>query len=161
MLGVDFSHRWSQTRECIAAMRELWSNPEASYNGTYVKFGPVRSYPKPAQKSGPPVLIGSLDKNVVKRVARWADGWCPIFAPVGYLRKQMELLREECAANKRDWRTLDITAMGSIPGDRTKIQEAIAEYAEAGAGRIVTGPTGSVTPDNYESELDTLAALYL
>ena len=52
----------------------------ASFEGKYVKFPPVKSLPKPAQKSGPPVLIGSLDKNALKRVAKWADGWCPIRA---------------------------------------------------------------------------------
>ena len=58
LLGVDFPRRWTQTAEHIAAMRELWSKPEASFEGKYVKFPPVRSYPKPIQQPGPPVLIG-------------------------------------------------------------------------------------------------------
>ena len=55
ILGVDFPHRWSQTKEYIAAMRELWSRPEASFSGKYVSFPPVRMYRKPAQWSGPPI----------------------------------------------------------------------------------------------------------
>ena len=79
MLGVDFPHRWTQTREYIAAMRELWTKEEASFEGKYVKFPPVRLYPKPAQKGGPPILLGSKDKNALNWVAQWGDGWCPIF----------------------------------------------------------------------------------
>ncbi len=49
ILGVDFAHRWSQTKEYIASMRELWTKPEPSFRGKYVNFPPVRMYPKPAQ----------------------------------------------------------------------------------------------------------------
>src|SRR6266851_3483016 len=52
MLGVDFARRWTQTREYVAAMRELWTKPEASFDGRYVKFPPVRCYPKPVQQPG-------------------------------------------------------------------------------------------------------------
>ena len=52
LLGVDFPRRWTQTAECIAAMRELWSKDEASFEGKYVKFTPVRCNPKPIQQPG-------------------------------------------------------------------------------------------------------------
>ena len=65
ILGVDFAHRWTQTREYVAAMRELWTKDEASFDGRYIKFPPVRCYPKPARKGGPPVIIGSKDKNAL------------------------------------------------------------------------------------------------
>ena len=77
LLGVDFPRRWTQTGEYVAAMRELWTKPEASFEGKYVKFPTVRCYPKPIQQPGPPVLLGSKDRNALKRVARWGDGWCP------------------------------------------------------------------------------------
>ena len=50
LLGVDFPRRWTQTAECIAAMRELWSKDEASFEGKYVKFtpGPLQSETNPA-----------------------------------------------------------------------------------------------------------------
>lgn len=50
-MGGDFDHCWTQTRESVLAMKELW---------------PVRSYPKPAQKPHPPVLLGGGAKNVVR-----------------------------------------------------------------------------------------------
>jgi probable F420-dependent oxidoreductase len=161
ILGVDFPRRWTQTEECIAAMRELWSKPQASFEGKYVKFSPVRLNPKPVQQPGPPVLIGSLDKNALKRVAKWGDGWCPIGVPQSYLHKQMDELRRECDAVGRDFLKLDITAMGFIEGDQRAVQNGLAQYASAGAGRFVIGVPRQLKPDNYEAELIRLASIYV
>lgn len=161
LLGVDFPKRWTQTAEYIAAMRELWSKDEASFDGKYVKFSPVRCNPKPVQQPGPPVLIGSLDKNALKRVAKWADGWCPIGVPHGFLKKQLEELRRECDTAKRDFAKLDITAMGFIQGDRAAVQSGLEEYGKAGAHRFVVGVPNQLKPDNYEMELKRLADLYV
>lgn len=161
LLGVDFPKRWTQTAEYIAAMRELWSKDEASFDGKYVKFSPVRCNPKPVQQPGPPVLIGSLDKNALKRVAKWADGWCPIGVPHGFLKKQLEELRRECDAAKRDFAKLDITAMGFVQGDRAAVQKGLEEYGKAGAHRFVVGVPNQLKPDNYEAELKRLADLYV
>ena len=161
LLGVDFPKRWTQTAEYIAAMRELWSKEEASFDGKYVKFSPVRCNPKPAQKSGPPVLIGSLDKNALKRVAKWADGWCPIGVPHGYLKKQLDELKRECDTAGRDFAKLDITAMGMVQGDRSAVQQGLENYAKAGAHRFVIGVPNQLKPDNCEAELKKLADLYI
>jgi probable F420-dependent oxidoreductase len=161
LLGVDFPRRWTQTAEYIAAMRELWSKDEASFEGKYVKFSPVRCNPKPVQQPGPPVLIGSLDKNALKRVAKWADGWCPIGVPSGYLKKQLELLRTECDSAGRDFAKLDITAMGFIQGDRSAVQAGLAEYEKSGAHRYVIGVPNQLKADNYEAQLTSLAKLYV
>ena len=48
---VTFPHRWTQTAEYVAAMRALWTKGEASFEGKYVKFPAIRSYPRPAQPS--------------------------------------------------------------------------------------------------------------
>jgi len=161
LFGVDFPKRWTQTAEYIAAMRELWSKDEAAFDGKYVKFGRVRSNPKPVQQPRPPILIGSLDKNVLKRVAKWADGWCPIGVPHGYVKKQLDELRRECDAARRDFAKLDITAMSFIQGDRAAVQEGLENYRKAGANRFVIGVQNQLKPDNYEAELKKLASLYV
>jgi probable F420-dependent oxidoreductase len=77
-LGSDFPHRWTQAAEHVAAMRELWSKPSASFHGKYVNFDRIVCNPKPPQQPGPPILIGSTDKNALKWVARWGDGYNPV-----------------------------------------------------------------------------------
>jgi len=160
---VDFPHRWSQTREYVASMRELWTSPEASFNGKYVNFPPVRMYPKPTQPDGPPILIGSKDKHALRWVARWGDGWCPIFLPPPVLRDELSRLKGECEKAGRDFGRLDITIMKrELRGDRASVQSGLREYKEAGAHRFVIMQIGArMTDATYEAELERLAGLYL
>src|SRR5271155_242813 len=141
-------------------MRKLGTEAESSADSQYVKFSPVKSLPKPAQKSGPPVLIGSLDKNALRRVAKWADGWCPIQLTAAQLKTRVDELKRECAAVGRNFAELDITIMGGIRGDRAKVQDGLKEFAEAGAGRFVAG-LGDLTFETTEGTLKKLAALYV
>jgi probable F420-dependent oxidoreductase len=163
ILGADFAHRWTQTREYVAAMRELWSQDEASFEGRYVKFPPVRCYPKPARKGGPPVIIGSKDKNALRWVARWGDGWCPIFLSPSELKAELGKLRGECDTAGRDFQRLDITIMRrELRGERAEIQAGLEQYVAAGAHRLVLMMLGSaLKPETYQAELNRLAALYL
>jgi probable F420-dependent oxidoreductase len=163
VFGVDFPHRWTQTKEFVAAMRQLWTKEDASFEGKYVKFPPLRCNPKPAQKGGPAVLLGSKDKNALKWVARWADGWCPLFTTPGQLKTDLARLRAECEAIGRDYTRLDITVVRrELRGDRTQVQEGLAQYVAAGADRIVLLELYPLfRPDNYESALEKLASLYI
>src|SRR5919197_5781354 len=66
IMGGDFAHRWTQTRDAILAMKELWTKEESEYHGKYYNFPAVRSFPKPAQKPHPPVFLGGSSKHVFK-----------------------------------------------------------------------------------------------
>jgi probable F420-dependent oxidoreductase len=162
LLGVDFPHRWTQTAEHIAAMRELWLKPEASFDGKYVKFPPVRSYPKPIQQPGPPVLLGSRDKNALKRVAKWGDGWFPNRVDYEYMEGQLAVLKDECRAVGRDFTRLDITIGSAVDlnGARAEVQSALRRFESLGIGRVVQ-MIGTLTPENYRQRLEQYASLLI
>ena len=162
LLGVDFPHRWTQTAEYIAAMRELWTKPEASFDGKYVKFPPVRSYPKPIQQPGPPVLLGSRDKNALKRVAKWGDGWFPNRVDYEYMEGQLAVLKDECRAVGRDFTRLDITigSAADLNGARAEVQSALRRFESLGIGRVVQ-MIGTLTPENYRQRLEQYASLLI
>src|SRR5215471_11522563 len=82
IMGGDFAHRWTQTREAILAMKQLWTTDESEYHGQYYNFPPVISFPKPAHKPHPPVLLGGSSKHVFKRIVDWGDGWVPTISSV-------------------------------------------------------------------------------
>ena len=159
-MGVDFPRRWTQTAEYVAAMRALWTDAEASYAGKYVKFPAVRCYPKPVQPGGPPVLLGSRDKNALKRVAKWGDGWFPNRVTVEEIQRDLATLKEECQAAGRDFGKLDITVMGGVQGDRGATQKELERYAAAGVGRFVVA-LGTLTPSDYKGRLAKLAEQYV
>src|SRR3954468_1506430 len=66
--GTDPSKRFGILPERIEAMKEIWTSEEASFHGRYVDFDPIWSWPKPAQKPHPPVLVGGNGRTVYDRV---------------------------------------------------------------------------------------------
>ena len=112
MMGGDFAHRWTQTRDAILAMKALWTQEEAEYHGPYYDFPAVRSVPKPAQTPHPPVLLGGKAKNVFKRVAEWGDGWMPNRTSPDEIRRGRNTLSELAEAAGRDPNSVQIVAFG-------------------------------------------------
>ena len=83
IMGVDFPRRWPITREYVRAMKELWTKPEASFEGRFLKFPPVISNPKPAHKPHPPIFIGAGGLNwkrerAIHDTVAIGDGWMPV-----------------------------------------------------------------------------------
>ncbi|KXP06500.1 TIGR03619 family F420-dependent LLM class oxidoreductase [Tsukamurella pseudospumae] len=72
--GVPAGRRRTMLREYLEAMRALWRDEEASYEGEFVSFGPSWTWPKPP--GAVPVLVGAgaTDKNFTW-IAKNADGW--------------------------------------------------------------------------------------
>jgi len=75
--GARYQTRFKQMREHVLAMKELWTKDEASYNGEFVKFDRVWSWPKPAQKPHVPVILGGETDHTLRRVIEYCDGWFP------------------------------------------------------------------------------------
>lgn len=132
IMGGDFDHRWTQTREAVLVMKELWTREEAEFHGSYFDFPPVKCYPKPAQKPHPPVFLGGTARNVFRRVVGWADGWLPAGPSVEQIQAGRATLDQLAGAAGRDPSTIRITAF-AVPPDR----ELLARLAEAGADRAI------------------------
>ncbi|HZO80624.1 MAG TPA: LLM class F420-dependent oxidoreductase [Candidatus Binataceae bacterium] len=159
IMGVDFKRRWPMTREYIAAMKELWTRPEPSFEGKFVRFPKVKFFPKPVQKPHPPVIIGAGGigpscERALKDTVAMGDGWMPLGLSPAQLATELGNLRRMCAEAKRDFGRIEITfLMLELPKEPAR---AIHEYHEAGAHRVlVSAPT--LAPDNFERELEELA----
>jgi probable F420-dependent oxidoreductase len=75
--GTDFKSRHKLARERIEAMKEIWTKSKAEYHGELVNFDPMMSWPKPAQKPHPPVIVGGAFPYGARRAVRYGDGWMP------------------------------------------------------------------------------------
>ena len=140
LMGGDFEHRWTQTREQVEAMKVLWTREEPEFHGRYVDFPPVRCYPKPAQKPHPPVLLGGRARNVFQRVVRWGDGWFPNRITPQEVRGGREALDRLAQAAGRDPASVSISISGQPP-DR----DLIGRFGDAGADRVVLQGQGDST----------------
>jgi probable F420-dependent oxidoreductase len=74
-LGVPFDRRGARTAEYVAAMRTLWRDDVASFDGEFVRFDSVRVNPKPARDRRIPIVLGGNSDAALHRVAGWGDGW--------------------------------------------------------------------------------------
>src|SRR3978361_217337 len=75
--GTDPKRRFGLMRERVEAMKAIWTQEEASYHGEQVAFDRIWSWPKPAQRPHPPVMIGGNGPRVIDRVLRCGDAWMP------------------------------------------------------------------------------------
>ena len=74
-LGVAFERRGARTAEYVAAIRTLWRDDVASFDGEFVRFDSVRVNPKPARDGRLPIVLGGNSDAALRRVAEWGDGW--------------------------------------------------------------------------------------
>jgi len=71
---VPAAKRRTVLKEYLEAMRALWTEEEASYDGEFVSFGPSWAYPKPPHRI--PVVIGAgAGPKTFEWIAANADGW--------------------------------------------------------------------------------------
>lgn len=112
--GVDFKQRRAVVREKVLAMKALWTEEEAGFEGEYVRFEPSWSWPKPVQRPHPPLLIGGGGgPKLFEAIADYADGWIPIGG--AGMREALPTLHRAMEAAGRDPATLQIVPFGSMP----------------------------------------------
>jgi probable F420-dependent oxidoreductase len=149
--GVDPKRRRAVAREKVLAMRQLWTEDEAAFDGEFVQFSPSWSWPKPITDPHPPILMGGAGGPVTFRhVVEYCDGWMPIHGRRGIAEKLPEL-RAAAEAAGRDPDTLELGVFGCPPD-----QKVIDDYAGLGFTRCVLGvpPTGE---DDARRALDGYA----
>ena len=76
VVGIPFDERWKRLDEAIQTLRALWNREGVVFKGSFYNTEGIMLEPFPAQKSGPPIWVGSWgSKAGLRRVARLADGW--------------------------------------------------------------------------------------
>jgi probable F420-dependent oxidoreductase len=73
--GVPLGKRRTVLREYIEAMRALWAEDEASYDGEYVSFGPSWAWPKPVDRDIELLVGAAATDATFAWIARTAQGW--------------------------------------------------------------------------------------
>jgi probable F420-dependent oxidoreductase len=148
--GVPAGKRRTVLKEYVEAMRALWTQEEASYDGEFVSFGPSWAYPKPAQAHVPVVIGAGGGPQTFRWIAEHADGWMttPTQADIG---ANIEALTKAWADAGR-YGAPDIRILIAFKPDPADL----AAWAEAGATELIWG-----VPDKPEDEvlahLDRLA----
>ncbi len=109
--GTDPRTRMRLVAERVEAMKEIWTNETASYQGEFVDFEEIWQWPKPAQRPHPPVLVGGGGPTVLDRVLAFGDAWFPNWGEV-----EREVEDRVAELRGRAERPIDVMAMG-VPAD--------------------------------------------
>lgn len=129
--GVDVKRRRDRVREHMLAMKALWTDDVASFDGEYVHLEPSWSWPKPVQAGGPPVLLGgAAGPKLFAAIAEYCDGWFPIGG--GGVRAALPDLHRACEDVGRDPSEIRLVPFGTIPN-----AEKVEYYASIGIDEIV------------------------
>jgi probable F420-dependent oxidoreductase len=135
-VGIDFASRGGRTRECVRAMRALWSEAEPSFSGRYYSFGPLRFEPKPVQKPHPPLLFGGETEAALRRAALLGDGWYGVGHTPASVQPQLAKLRALLHEAGRGEVPFEITLSHKGALARDDVQR----YADIGVDRVVSLP---------------------
>ena len=154
MMGGDFDHRWTQAREAVLALKELWTKEEAEFHGRYYDFPPVYCYPKPFQEPHPPILLGGNAPNVLQRIARWGDGWLPNRVSPDRVEEARNILDSLAAERGREPGSLSISVFGQPP-DITR--DLVDDFLNAGAERVSVWPTHCETEKEMAQQLERMS----
>lgn len=145
--GVDPKRRFAVMREHIEAMQQIWTVDEAEYHGQFVSFDPIFSWPKPARRPHPPILVGGAGPRVFDRVLAYGDAWLPNYAP-----EVMARIPGLHARAADVGRTVDVQLL-SVPAD-----PAVLEACEAAGVRRVMPWLPSAGIDRIEAAMEAFEA---
>ena len=174
-LGLDFKDRGKMLDEGIEVLREIWTQPNASFDGEFYNFKDVAAYPMPAQQPYPPIWIGGHTKPVMRRAARVGDVWLPpLFGTTPEsLAASFEGVRDmaEQAGRPRNAINLALRVLvdlreepdptgpqtrGAVLGPAEKVAEVLASYIEVGVSHFVLLPQAR-TLDDVQRTVQILA----
>ena len=150
--GTDPSTRFRRMRESVEAMKNIWTEADASYAGELVEFGPLWSWPKPVQRPHPPVIVGGNGPGAPDRALAYGDEWMPNhFSNVELVQGR---IRDFIArAEERGRGRLGVTLYGG-----PSRPDAIESYEQAGVTRYLFR-VESLERDAVEERLDYLAGV--
>jgi probable F420-dependent oxidoreductase len=122
-------HRGDMVEEGVKALRVLFSERDASFEGKYYKFKNVELFPKPKQNHLP-IYFGGNYQEHLRRTALYADGWIPAGMPAQGLRHMVDQLKEMTEAAGRKFSDLQIAPQYVVHVGRDQ-EKAVARFRQS------------------------------
>ncbi len=134
-LGVPFHERGARTDEYLAAMRAIWGEDAPTFEGRFLSFSGVSSYPRPATI---PIVVGGHSPAALRRAVEQGHGWYGFGLDVDETARLVADLRAAEASGRRP------AALGRLEitiSPRGRVDRELAErFSEVGVDRIVLLP---------------------
>ncbi|BBU21176.1 TIGR03619 family F420-dependent LLM class oxidoreductase [Mycobacterium xenopi] len=131
IVGVPFTKRGRMTDEYLAAMFELWCSDSPSFDGEFVKFNDVAFGPKPIQEPRPVVWMGGDADAVLRRAARFGDGWAPWLTKPDELPAKIDYLHSQPGFDDRPFSVFYSLAVLSIGEEHAIVEDPNAQFGQS------------------------------
>ncbi len=163
----DTRERLRRLGEAIQVILAMWTQDEATFEGTYYQVKGAINQPKGVQKPHIPLLIGGGGEKVtLKLVAQYGDA-CNIGGDIATIKHKLAVLKHHCEELGRDYESIRRTLLiddcaiaeteeaalakltptqlnnleelrqTQLIGTPTMIRKRLAEYEEAGIQEII------------------------
>ncbi|HET6417933.1 MAG TPA: LLM class F420-dependent oxidoreductase [Polyangiales bacterium] len=143
-MGTPFERRGARFDDYLEAVKKVWSGEVVEHESEFLSWHGFKSYPTPAQKPHPPILIGGTTTKTLQRVVRSAQGWYAPSDSTRELSEKIEELKKMAAQAGRPFESIDVTTNWRI----AKHPDLLPELEELGIGRaiVLLGATGESDP---------------
>jgi alkanesulfonate monooxygenase SsuD/methylene tetrahydromethanopterin reductase-like flavin-dependent oxidoreductase (luciferase family) len=153
-IGIPASERGARTDEHLSALRVLWSEDPASFEGEFTRFEGVVLATAPRTEGGPPIWVGGNTDPALRRALRFGSGWHGFEVFPEEIRDVRERLERIGQEEGRDPAQLELSvARGLMPpgreeesfiperrmlgGSAEQIVDELGRYSEAGVSMVL------------------------
>src|SRR5438445_2035180 len=106
----ETAERLRRLREAVQIILAMWTQEEASFEGTYYQVKGAINQPKGVQQPHIPLLIGGGGEKVTLRlVAQYADA-CNVGDDPATVKQKLAVLKEHCETVGRDYQSIHRTS---------------------------------------------------
>jgi alkanesulfonate monooxygenase SsuD/methylene tetrahydromethanopterin reductase-like flavin-dependent oxidoreductase (luciferase family) len=182
--GIPFDHRIDRFEEAFTIIRGLLRDGSIDFDGRYYQARDCELLPRGPREAGPPLMIGSNGKRMLRITAPHVDAWNSWFADTGNAPGGVALLREKvdaaCHAAGRDpaavvrtvavlvqmpggtGRTMGDTNVSQqvlpLQGSAAEMADVLRAYAREGIGHVqlVLDPITRASIEGFAPVLDLL-----
>ena len=131
--GVAYRTRFSLLKEKVLALKQIWTEEEAEFQGRFISFDKLRSNPKPRQRPHPPVIMGGEGAKSIELAVELADGWAPFLLDWSTTKELISRLRQLLSGAGRNPDSFEV----SIYQNEIPDKNILAEMEAAGVKRYI------------------------
>lgn len=142
-LGIPLALRGRRMDDYIRALRAIWTQRPARYQGEFVSFSGVTAYPQPVQQPSPPIVIGGESPAALLRATTMGNGWYGFGLTPDQTQQLIEALRRAAGEHQRPAELghleLSVTPVGTFD------ERSVERYAALGVDRLIVLPKPDAT----------------
>jgi len=151
--GTDPKTRIKLMAERVAMLKTIWTETEPKFKGEFQSFEPMMTWPKPAQKPHPPILVGGAMPHAARRAIAYGDGWMPLGGRGADVLSELPRFRQMAAEAGRDPDSVPVSISAAAMDE-----DLLKRYRDAGVERVMFS-LASEKAETVLPVLDKIASL--